>query len=212
LAACSAGREPPRRFGNSLALLLPPQARPCLPRSACRLGGHRLPGGSGGQEINTGKAGISDRIRKPQCQQYLKNAYRFLLTRARQRMVIVVPEGDPGDPTRKAEFLRFHVCLFAGDWAARAVSEVDRLTTAQPMDPFGQLRQREKVGGGAENGSRPLCALNDSRVLIRDFFAERKNVPMKCKGFSAVGCGDGNRGSRQSRLYRLTVVGAKILR
>jgi hypothetical protein len=45
-----------------------------------------------------------NRIRKPQRQQYLKNAYRVLLTRARQGMVIVVPEGDPGDPTRKAEF------------------------------------------------------------------------------------------------------------
>lgn len=31
---------------------------------------------------------------------YLKNAYRVLLTRARQGMVIVVPEGDGCDPTR----------------------------------------------------------------------------------------------------------------
>jgi hypothetical protein len=45
-----------------------------------------------------------NRIRKPERQQYLKNAYRVLLTRARQGMVIVVPEGDPADPTRKAEF------------------------------------------------------------------------------------------------------------
>jgi hypothetical protein len=45
-----------------------------------------------------------NRIRKPQRQLYLKNAYRVLLTRARQGMVVVVPEGDPGDPTRKAEF------------------------------------------------------------------------------------------------------------
>lgn len=35
---------------------------------------------------------------------YLKNAYRVLLTRARQGMVIVVPEGDPLDPTRKSEY------------------------------------------------------------------------------------------------------------
>jgi hypothetical protein len=35
---------------------------------------------------------------------YLKNAYRVLLTRARQGMVIVVPEGNPEDPTRKAEY------------------------------------------------------------------------------------------------------------
>jgi len=35
---------------------------------------------------------------------YLKNAYRVLLTRARQGMVIVVPQGDEDDPTRLPEF------------------------------------------------------------------------------------------------------------
>lgn len=35
---------------------------------------------------------------------YMKNAYRVLLTRARAGMVIVVPEGNPADSTRKAEF------------------------------------------------------------------------------------------------------------
>lgn len=35
---------------------------------------------------------------------YLKNAYRVLLTRARQGMVIYVPEGDPADATRKPEW------------------------------------------------------------------------------------------------------------
>jgi len=44
------------------------------------------------------------RINKPERQMYLKNAYRVLLTRARQGMVIVVPEGDPEDPTRDASF------------------------------------------------------------------------------------------------------------
>jgi len=44
------------------------------------------------------------RINKPERQMYLKNAYRVLLTRARQGMVIVVPEGDPGDPTRSSAF------------------------------------------------------------------------------------------------------------
>lgn len=43
-------------------------------------------------------------IKAPERQLYLKNAYRVLLTRARQGMVIVVPEGDPSDPTRKPEF------------------------------------------------------------------------------------------------------------
>jgi hypothetical protein len=39
-------------------------------------------------------------IHKPERQVYLKNAYRVLLTRARQGMVIVVPPGDPDDKTR----------------------------------------------------------------------------------------------------------------
>lgn len=43
------------------------------------------------------------RIRKADRQSYLTNAYRVLLTRARQGMVIVVPRGDASDPTRKPE-------------------------------------------------------------------------------------------------------------
>lgn len=43
-------------------------------------------------------------IKKPERQNYLKNAYRVLLTRARQGMVIVIPQGDPEDPTRKPEY------------------------------------------------------------------------------------------------------------
>ena len=35
------------------------------------------------------------------------NAYRVLLTRARQGMVIVVPEGDLEDHTRKPEYYDF---------------------------------------------------------------------------------------------------------
>lgn len=43
-------------------------------------------------------------IRKQERQAYLKNAYRVLLTRARQGMVIVVPPGNPVDMTRKHEY------------------------------------------------------------------------------------------------------------
>jgi hypothetical protein len=43
-------------------------------------------------------------IRKEERQRYLKNAYRVLLTRARQGMIIVVPEGDRTDPTRVPEY------------------------------------------------------------------------------------------------------------
>jgi len=43
-------------------------------------------------------------IRKPERQIYLKNAYRVLLTRARQGMVIVVPHGSDEDHTRKHNY------------------------------------------------------------------------------------------------------------
>jgi hypothetical protein len=43
-------------------------------------------------------------IRKEDRQNYLKNAYRVLLTRARQGMVIVVPNGDKEDPTRCSDY------------------------------------------------------------------------------------------------------------
>lgn len=35
---------------------------------------------------------------------YLRNAYRVLLTRARQGMIIFIPDGDASDPTRLPEF------------------------------------------------------------------------------------------------------------
>ena len=35
---------------------------------------------------------------------YLRNAYRVLLTRARQGMVVFIPSGDPSDPTRSPEY------------------------------------------------------------------------------------------------------------
>ena len=43
-------------------------------------------------------------INKLERKQYLKNAYRVLLTRSRQGMIIVVPEGDNSDPTRCPNF------------------------------------------------------------------------------------------------------------
>ena len=43
-------------------------------------------------------------IRKEDKKLYQKNAYRVLLTRARQGMVIVIPPGDKDDPTRLPEF------------------------------------------------------------------------------------------------------------
>ena len=43
-------------------------------------------------------------INKEERKLYLKNAYRVLLTRARQGMIIVVPNGDLEDPTRSSEY------------------------------------------------------------------------------------------------------------
>lgn len=45
-----------------------------------------------------------NRIKKLERQIYLKNAYRVLLTRARQGMVLVVPKGSESDPTRSSDF------------------------------------------------------------------------------------------------------------
>lgn len=45
-----------------------------------------------------------NRVHQPDRRRYQKNAYRVLLTRARQGMIIVVPNGDPADPTRIPEF------------------------------------------------------------------------------------------------------------
>ena len=43
-------------------------------------------------------------VKKPERRQYLKNAYRVLLTRARQGMVIFVPPGAKRDRTRSPDF------------------------------------------------------------------------------------------------------------
>jgi len=43
-------------------------------------------------------------IHKEERKRYLLNAYRVLLTRARQGMVVFVPPGDASDPTRRPDF------------------------------------------------------------------------------------------------------------
>lgn len=43
-------------------------------------------------------------IKKDERKAFQKNAYRVLLTRARQGMVLVVPEGNPEDPTRNPAY------------------------------------------------------------------------------------------------------------
>jgi len=43
-------------------------------------------------------------VKKVDRQQYLRNAYRVLLTRARQGMVIFVPTGEDADATRLSTY------------------------------------------------------------------------------------------------------------
>ena len=49
------------------------------------------------------RGSLWERVGDEASQRYLANAYRVLLTRARQGMVVFVPEGDPDDPTRPGE-------------------------------------------------------------------------------------------------------------
>lgn len=43
-------------------------------------------------------------VNQEQRQRYLKNAYRVLLTRARQGLIIYVPEGSEEDPSRNRDY------------------------------------------------------------------------------------------------------------
>jgi hypothetical protein len=68
------------------------------------------------------------RVRNAERQAYLKNAYRVLLTRARQGMVVVVPRGDPHDATRRPEW-------YDGTWAylrGLGFDELDNAATTVP--------------------------------------------------------------------------------
>jgi DUF2075 family protein len=60
--------------------------------------------GSGGWSHHSFVGDRWTRIQKAERRAYLVNAYRVLLTRARQGTVIVVPPGDESDPTRASGF------------------------------------------------------------------------------------------------------------
>lgn len=57
-----------------------------------------------GWDHNAFKGSKWNKIRNKEAQSYQLNAYRVLMTRARQGMIICVPEGNPADPTRLPEF------------------------------------------------------------------------------------------------------------
>lgn len=55
-------------------------------------------------DLKSFRGAVWQEVRAADARMYLKNAYRVLLTRARQGMIIVVPNGDDSDFTRKCEF------------------------------------------------------------------------------------------------------------
>ena len=59
---------------------------------------------SEGWDHNAFRGSNWQKIRKASAKAYQLNAYRVLMTRARQGMIICVPEGKVGDHTRKPEF------------------------------------------------------------------------------------------------------------
>ena len=59
-------------------------------------------------------------IRSDENRRNLKNAYRVLLTRARQGMAIFVPPGDPGDPTRPPAYYD-HTFAYLRDLGIREI-------------------------------------------------------------------------------------------
>jgi hypothetical protein len=66
-------------------------------------GDYRYKGG-GDWDTFSFKGNKWQRIKNEKRKQYLKNAYRVLLTRARQGMVIVIPQGDEEDHTRPPSY------------------------------------------------------------------------------------------------------------
>ena len=57
-------------------------------------------------QLRAFRPGINNRwlnIKNPDKRQYRRNAYRVLLTRARQGMVIFIPKGNPADPTNSPD-------------------------------------------------------------------------------------------------------------
>jgi DUF2075 family protein len=57
-----------------------------------------------GWDHNAFRGNKWQKIRKSEAQSYQLNAYRVLMTRARQGMIICVPEGKVEDHTRQPEF------------------------------------------------------------------------------------------------------------
>ncbi len=79
-------------------------------------------------------------VKKPERRQYLKNAYRVSLTRARQRMVIFVPPGAKRDKIRSPGF-------YEGEPVPRRFWSTDRIDFSLFPPDSGQGDQHLFIGG-----------------------------------------------------------------
>jgi hypothetical protein len=107
---CESNKEASRTPRSaSLQLNLPPRSLPLEERQGLKLdwiglcwGGDFVWNVNGGWQLRTlqhGRVSKWRAIKNADKQTYRKNAYRVLLTRARQGMVLFVPRGDAGDLT-----------------------------------------------------------------------------------------------------------------
>ena len=81
------------------------------------------------------------RVNQEERQLYLKNAYRVILTRARQGMIIFVPKGDPSDPTRPPSYYD-ETYTFLKSCGLRELGEAGRNTSVPPVGKTGAASKR----------------------------------------------------------------------
>jgi hypothetical protein len=74
-------------------------------------------------------------IKKDENQKYLKNAYRVLLTRARQIMVLFVPGGNTKDHTRRSEYYN-HTYEYLKDIGIPGTKCINRINCDLHRDGF----------------------------------------------------------------------------
>ena len=113
-----------------------------------RTSASRLKAGSIGPFAATGGSASTQHER----QSYLKNAYRVLLTRARQGMVVVVPRGDDEDPTRDPAYYDRDVRLSQPlrDVVDLTAAESIRVNAVRPGPIFTRFHERRATTAGKE--------------------------------------------------------------
>ena len=71
-------------------------------------------------------------VKQPRRQTYRRNAYRVLLTRARQGVILYIPTGDPADPTRNPQEFDETAAFLLRCGARPAEPTLDQPTKPQP--------------------------------------------------------------------------------